>query len=199
MLSSKLCHDLISPIGAVSNGVEFLEEMGADAGEEVTSLIAHSAGQASAKLRAYRMAFGAGGADASIKPEDVHKIMEDYLAGDGKIKQQWDPHAPIGPDDKPDGFCKILINALLIATQCLARGGTMSVETEGDRVNIIATGEGAKFKDGSENALTGNAEESSLSPQNIHPHVFSMIAAEYGYALQTSADDDRIVLSINIV
>jgi len=61
LMASKVCHDLISPIGAVNNGIEFLTEMGPDAGEEVTDLIAFSASQASAKLKAFRMAYGVGG------------------------------------------------------------------------------------------------------------------------------------------
>ena len=90
ILSSKICHDLISPIGAVNNGIEFLTEMGPDAGEEVTDLIAFSANQASAKLKAYRMAYGAGGADDSIKPEEVDQAIEDIISAEGKIKQDWD-------------------------------------------------------------------------------------------------------------
>jgi histidine phosphotransferase ChpT len=76
VLASKICHDLISPIGAVNNGVELIEDMGPDAGPEATALIAFSAQQASAKLQAFRMAYGIGGADSNIKPEDVHKAIE---------------------------------------------------------------------------------------------------------------------------
>ena len=93
VLASKICHDLISPIGAVNNGVEILEEMGPDAGPDVTELIAYSAASASAKLKAYRLAYAAGGADINLKPEDVHEAIEGIVAKDNKIQQNWDPIA----------------------------------------------------------------------------------------------------------
>jgi hypothetical protein len=89
VLASKICHDLISPIGAVNNGVELIEDMGPDAGPEATALIAFSAQQASAKLQAFRMAYGTGGADANIKPDDVFKAIELIINQDKKIKQEW--------------------------------------------------------------------------------------------------------------
>ena len=66
ILASKICHDLISPIGAVNNGVELMEEMGPDAGPEATGLIAYSAHQASAKLQVFRVAYGVGGAACQV-------------------------------------------------------------------------------------------------------------------------------------
>lgn len=108
LMASKICHDLISPIGAVNNGIEFLTEMGPDAGEEVTDLIAFSASQASAKLKAYRMAYGAGGADDSIKPEEVHRAIEDIVGAEKKIVQEWDPYAPLGYEDRPKAFARCL-------------------------------------------------------------------------------------------
>ena len=113
LLASKVCHDLISPIGAVNNGIEFLTEMGPDAGEEVTDLIAFSAGQASAKLKAYRMAYGAGGADDSIKPEEVHEAIQAIVGAEDKVTQEWDPYGDLGYEDRPKAFCKILVSAFV--------------------------------------------------------------------------------------
>ena len=79
-LSSKICHDLISPIGAVNNGLEILEELGADAGEEVIELISFSAAQASAKLRAFRMVYGSGGSDNNLKASDAHEACLLYTS-----------------------------------------------------------------------------------------------------------------------
>ncbi len=90
ILTSKICHDLISPIGAVNNGVEFMQEMGLEDAGDGLDLIAFSAQQAGAKLHAYRMAYGAGGADNSIKPEDVYDAIQDVIGPDNKIRQAWD-------------------------------------------------------------------------------------------------------------
>ena len=77
LLASRICHDLVSPVGAINNGVEFMEETGDDAEQraEALNLIAHSASQASAKLMAFRIAYGSGGRDPNIKPEDVQKAF----------------------------------------------------------------------------------------------------------------------------
>ncbi len=72
VLASRVCHDLISPVGAVHN-VEFLQETGIEGGADAIALIAHSAQQAAAKLQIFRLAYGAGGRDPNIKPEDVEK------------------------------------------------------------------------------------------------------------------------------
>src|SRR3954470_6811530 len=83
LLASRVCHDLISPVGAVHNGVEFLQETGVEAGAEAVALIAHSAQQASAKLQIFRLAYGAGGRDPNIKPEDVKKAFASLVDADG--------------------------------------------------------------------------------------------------------------------
>ena len=67
-VASRICHDLISPVGAINNGVEFMEEMGEDPEQrkDALGLISHSASQASAKLQAFRIAYGAGGRDNNV-------------------------------------------------------------------------------------------------------------------------------------
>lgn len=199
LLTSKICHDLISPIGAVNNGVELLEELGADGGDDVTNLISHSATQASSKLQAFRMALGAGGADDSIKPEDVHKIIEAYVSGDGKVKQDWDPYAPLGPEERPKGFCKALMNALLITHDCLPRGGTLSIAGQGETsVQITAAGEGAGFKEGVGEALSGSTAAEDLCPKTIHAHVFAAIASHYGFSLSAQTGDNQVTIEITL-
>lgn len=131
LLASRICHDLISPVGAVNNGVEFMQEMGTDAGEEALNLIAHSAAQAAARLQAFRLAYGAGGRDPSVKPEDVHETFGELIGGDGKIKQDWNPHGNLGFAERPVGYCKMLMAGLMLAQECLpaaARSGSKRQE-----------------------------------------------------------------------
>src|SRR5690606_38058321 len=90
LLASRICHDLVSPVGAINNGVEFMEDGGPDSMDEALGLISHSASQASAKLMAFRIAYGAGGRDANIKPEDIQKAFSALISADGKISQTWD-------------------------------------------------------------------------------------------------------------
>ncbi|GJL84300.1 MAG: histidine phosphotransferase [Micavibrio sp.] len=194
LLSSKICHDLISPIGAVNNGVELLEEMDAESSEEVAGLIAFSAQQASGKLQAYRMAYGAGGADSSIKPEDVYNIFEALIGGDGKIKQDWDPHAPIGPEMLPTGFGKILMSCMLLAIDCLPKGGTITVTAEeSDQTVIKATGEDASFRENILTALSLDIASEKLEPKIIHPFITGLMAKSYGFKISTQEENGTFV------
>ena len=195
ILTSKVCHDLISPIGAVNNGVEFMQEMGVEDAGDAVDLIAFSAQQASAKLTAYRMAYGAGGADNSIKPEDVYNIIQDIVGAEDKIAQDWDKDAPIGLNqetfERPTGFAKILICALLLAMDCLPKGGTLGVEAEGDNdFTVIATGENAAFREGTHNALTLAVSSEVLEPKNVHSYVMGLLADQYGFTVSLDDADE---------
>jgi len=203
LLISKVCHDLISPIGAVNNGVEFVQEMGAEDAGDAIDLIAFSAGQASSKLRAYRMAYGAGGADNSIKPEDVYNVIEDMIKADGKISQDWDKDAPFGLDpetfERPEGFAKTLISALLMAMDCLPKGGVLSVTSLDDdpmRLNIAARGEDACIRDRSLEALKHEMRQDDLEPKYIHPYITGLVVGHYGFSVDMQEGDDCVDITL---
>lgn len=202
LLASRICHDLISPVGAVHNGVEFLQEMGASAGEEAAELIALSARQASARLQAFRLAYGAGGRDPNIKPEDVHKIFESLIIDDGKITQEWDPHAPVGFESYPLGYCKILMGVLMLAQECLPKGGTVSVQ-EGDRknqTNIVATGENAGPRSMVVEALESKISPDAMDPRLIHPFVISLLANHYGFSITvTYSEPGSVTFNLQVI
>lgn len=204
ILTSKVCHDLISPIGAVNNGVEFMQEMGVEDAGDGLDLIAFSAQQASAKLQAYRMAYGAGGADDSIKPEDVYDAIDAIISPDNKISQDWDKDAPIGLNEetfeRPKGFAKILICALLLAIDCLPKGGVLSVENEGDKdFTVIAKGENACFREGNKEALALQTSSESLEPKNVHAYIMGLLSEEYGFPVTLEeVDSERVQISVKL-
>ncbi len=200
IVSSKICHDLISPIGAVSNGIEFMADMGGDADEEAMGLISYSASQASAKLKALRLAYGGGGADPSIKPEDIHQVFGGYIAGDAKVKQDWDPYAPLGISDPPAGFCKVLLCCLLAMTDTLPRGGTIVVKdgTDGS-VHFTATGQGASFREGYKEVLQNGIAPEQLEPKSVHPFMTRLFAEHYGYSIHVpEPQNDEINLRLSL-
>lgn len=194
LLASRICHDLISPIGAVNNGVEFLQDMGADAVDDATGLIAYSASQAAAKLQAFRLAYGAGGSDQNIKLEDVHSTFSDMVQAEGKVSQNWDPHALDAPAPLPRGFCKMLMAGLMLSFECLPKGGTIRVQAAPDRDHtmlIIAEGDGVSMREGVEDAIARKTPVEELDPRLIHPYAISLIGEGYGISFtlesQTSA------------
>ncbi len=193
IMASKICHDLISPVGAVANGVEILEEMGPDAGEDVSQLIAYSAAQANAKLKALRLAYGMGGADSSIIAEDVHKIFGEYIAGEARVQQKWDPHADIGLQPQA-GFAKTLISALILATEALPKGGVISVTADGEDTTLITgEGENAHFRDGYLNALAGKTLETELEPQQAHAYITGLLMKNYGFDIKVDETENNFI------
>lgn len=201
LLASRICHDLISPVGAVHNGVEFLQEMGADSGDEAIALIAHSAQQASAKLQAFRLAYGAGGRDPNIKPEDVHSTFANLITADGKVTQEWDPHASIGFDETPFGYCKTLMGALMLAQECLPKGGkiTVSAGTQNNETLITATGTGAAPRPQILQALDRSLPTEEMDPRLVHPYALSLLADHYGLTLDIrTTQTEEVVISIRM-
>ncbi len=198
LLASRICHDLISPVGAVHNGVEFLQEMGMANGEEAVSLIAHSAQMAAARLQAFRLAYGAGGRDPNIKPENVHKTFADLVGGDGKVTQDWDPHAKLGFDEPPLGFCKMLMGAMMLAQECLPKGGkiTVTAGTPGQTL-VTAWGNDPLVRDQVEDALARTIPAENLDPRLVHPYAVSVLAHNYGFDIKIAEKHpDRVVFTL---
>src|SRR6185503_368278 len=157
LLVSRVCHDLVSPIGAVVNGLEVLEDetdmaMRADA----LRLVAASAEQAAARLQFARIAFGAAGsAGAELDLAEVGRILAGLLKG-GKVELDWQVQAINWPKD----WAKLLMNTVLVASDCLPRGGKVSVETgeaAAPSFRVRAAGTIARITAEAERALAGES------------------------------------------
>jgi len=195
LLASRICHDLISPVGAIHNGIEFMEEMGADAMDDALGLIKHSASQSTAKLQAFRLAYGAGGHDANLKPEDVQRTFGELIAAEKKISQMWDPYGNLGPNEDgkpfPPAYPKMLMGAMMMAQETLMKGGDIMVKAgEGPQTIIIAMGDGATVRDQVDDALKGDINVDDLDPRLVHPYALGVLARGYGYTLSISSQSD---------
>lgn len=186
LLSSRICHDLVSPVGAINNGLEFMEDMADDpeGRKEATNLIAHSATAAGARLMAFRLAYGAGAVDGNVKPEDVQKAFGTLIRTDGKIRQSWDPYGPLGIAASTRGFAKILMGALMLAQDSLPKGGLVFVDAgTGSETLIKAEGTGATVRDLVTDALAGTLEISKIDPRLVHPYILGQSARTYGFTI----------------
>jgi len=186
LLSSRICHDLVSPVGAINNGLEFMEDMADDpeGRKEATNLIAHSATAAGARLMAFRLAYGSGAVDGNIKPEDIQKAFGTLIRTDGKVRQSWDPFGPLGIPSNTRGFCKILMGALMMASDCLPKGGLIFVDAgTGEETLIKAEGNGATVRDGVVSALAGTMTMSDVDPRLVHPYILGQSARTYGFTI----------------
>lgn len=200
LLASRICHDLISPVGAINNGIEFMEDAADDPEsiKQASELIAHSAQAAAARLQAFRIAYGAGGRDGNIKPEDIQKAFGALTKADGKIRQSWDPFSSLGIDAKTPGFCKILMGAMMLAMECLPKGGTVYVEPgSATETWIRAEGPDAVVRENVEKALERSLPPEDIDPRLVHPYALSLIAESYGFIiLIKETGENRVTYSL---
>lgn len=201
ILASRICHDLISPVGAVHNGVEFLQDTDIANGAEAIELIAMSAAMATAKLQAFRLAYGAGGRDTNLKPSDVYKTFGLLVDSEGKVRQSWNPAAPLGFEKIPLGYCKILMGALMMMQECLPKGGAITVAPGGpDCTLITGEGPGAAPRAMVEDALKQNIAVEDMDPRLVHPYVLSVLAAQYGFSVAIEKKgQDSVTLALRIL
>lgn len=198
LMISKICHDLISPVGAVCNGVEIMQEMGDGGDDEVAGLISFSAKQASAKLQAFRMALGAGGLDGSIKFEQVHQTFENTIIQDGKFTQEWLSDYHTTPEDLPKGFCKMLLSCLLMAIETMPKGGAVKVDVISEKQAMITCkGDVAEAPDAMIETLSMNVNPLNIGPKLVHYFMIALLAEHYGYDLNiTNLPDNEVQIML---
>jgi len=196
LLCSRVCHDLISPVGAIVNGIEVLEEEKDEATKEFAlDLIKRSAATASAKLQFCRIAFGAAGsAGAQIDLGDAEKIARGFLEDD-KTKIAWNvPRALLAKN-----LVKLLLNMLVIAGQAIPRGGKITVDPigEGDSIGfkVSATGVNAKIPPAVPSLLTGELSGDNLDAHRIQPFYAGLLAKECSVKATVTADGETVVIA----
>jgi histidine phosphotransferase ChpT len=195
LLCSRVCHDLISPVGAIVNGIEVMEE---DKNEETKifalDLIKKSAYQASAKLQFCRLAFGAAGsAGAEIDLGDAEKAARG-LFEDGKTTLVWNLPRQLLAKNR----VKLLLNMLLIAAGTISRGGTLSVDpVSGDGIAgfvVTASGLNAKLNPMVVELLAGNSAH-PVDAHGIQPLYAGILARDCGLVLTAGGDAGTITLT----
>jgi histidine phosphotransferase ChpT len=197
LLASRICHDLISPVGAISNGVELLEEMGAQVGEEAAKLIGHSAEQASRRLRLFRLCYGSAGADTNLSCDDALVIARDYLGG-SRVSLSWDAASMKDTTGQTKGLPKVLLNLIIVAIETLVHGGTLEVSKSGNQLKLVAVGRGAGTRDDAWPALKAQVAIDDLTARSIHPYVTARFAEHYGLQLSwIQSGEDRLEMSIS--
>lgn len=190
IMASRICHDLISPVGAVNNGVEFLQEdmNGGDTSDAI-GLISMSAQSAGARLQAFRLAYGAGGRDTTVKPSDVHKVFENLVVPEGKITQDWNPETLYAGSELEEGFCKLLMCTLILGQEALPKGGVIRVTRDGDATIIAGEGNDANIRPQVDKALDRTLDVSVVEPRLVHPYVIGILAAQYGYSITVATNE----------
>ena len=197
LLCSRVCHDLISPVGAIVNGLEVLEEEKDESTKQFAlDLIKKSSRTASAKLQFCRIAFGAAGsAGAQIDTGDAESISRGFFEDD-KTKLTWNLPRVLMAKNR----VKLLLNMLILAGQTIPRGGTLTVDPVGSgdamSFSIRAAGTNAKISPAVLPLLKGEASE-SVDAHKIQPFYAGLLARDCGLNVSMTAEADSVTVAAN--
>ncbi len=193
LLCSRVCHDIISPVGAVANGLELLDE---DADEETREiamgLIRSSTANASARLQFARIAFGAAGsAGADIDTGDAQAVAQGYFDNEKKTTLTWEGERALMAKNK----VKFLLNLLLVALNAIPRGGEVVSRFEEPagktRFEVRATGKNARVPPLLLDFLNGTFEE-HMDAHAVQPLYTLKLAEAAGINVSVSIDGETV-------
>ncbi len=196
LVASRVCHDVISPVGAIVNGLEILEDE-KDEGMRgfAFDLIKKSAAQASARLQFCRIAFGAAGSAAAVLDlGDAEQVARGFVEDD-KTKLVWEAERQL----LPKNAVKLLLNLVLVATTTVPRGGSIKVTSSGQaeatEFAIVATGPNARVPANVLELLSGRAPEDRVDAHVIQPFYAGLVARAAGMAvtIEAEVEGERIV------
>lgn len=196
MLCSRLCHDMLSPVGALANGLELLaDEQDPEMRARCMELLEHSARISTDKLKFFRLAFGAAGGFGEAIPIDEAKAVIEALAADNKrIEINW----AIADPSLPKPAVKVLLNLAQIALDALVRGGTLDIgaERRDGAVEIVARARGNRiaFDENIGRALQGDLAEGEITSRTAAAHMIAVVAEEMEGGLQYKLADGVLVL-----
>ncbi|WP_428027243.1 histidine phosphotransferase family protein [Altererythrobacter sp.] len=196
LLCSRLCHDMLSPVGALSNGIELLaEEKDPEMRKRCFELLEQSAKISTDKLKFFRLAFGAAGGFGDAVPVEESKAVIDALVSDAKrVTVNWS----IDCANLPKPAVKVMLNFAHIALDALIRGGTLDIGAElrdgSAEIVVRAQGDRIAFDDNIGRALEGDMPASELSSRTAAAHMIALLAEETGGGLQYKKTDNALVL-----
>jgi histidine phosphotransferase ChpT len=195
LLCSRVCHDIISPVGAIINGLEVLDE---DNSEEMRAfaneLIQRSARQASAKLQFARLAFGAAGsAGAEIDLADAEKVAKGYMEGEKADFAFESPRVLM-----PKNLVKLLLNLILLANAAVPRGGKVTVAVEGaattPRFLLRSSGPSARVPPAFDSLVPGRIDGLQVDAQSVQAYYTGALARAAGMAITARLDGADVVI-----
>lgn len=197
LLCSRLCHDLLSPVGAMNNGLELLaDEHDPEMRKRCMDLLAESAKSAADKLKFFRLAFGAaGGFGSEVDPSEAYAVVEPLVTASKKTELVWSvPNALM-----PKRAVKVLLNLVLIANDALVRGGTLHVGAElrdGEQEIVIhANGMRVIFDETVRDTLEGKLAASQIDSRTAAAWMVYSLCAQNGGMVQIAkpAENELIV------
>jgi len=196
LLCSRLCHDLMSPVGALNNGIELLaDETDPGMRDKCLELLADSARASANKLKFFRLAFGAaGGFGDAVDTHEAQAALEGVFGPERRIEVGW-----VVSDGKlPKGAVKLLLNLALLAGDALVRGGRLDVgaETRDGEIELAVRAEGTRIllDPVLRETLANGAEGGTIEPRAAGAWLAHSLAAEAGASVQLSDPASEVLM-----
>ena len=186
LLCSRLCHDLLSPVGAMNNGLELLaDEHDPEMRKRCMDLLAESAKSAADKLKFFRLAFGAaGGFGSEVDPAEARAVVEPLVTATKRTELVWSVPSVL----MPKRAVKVLLNLVLIANDALVRGGKLHVGAElrdGEQEIVIhADGPRVIFDETVRNTLEGKMAASQIDSRTAAAWMVHSLCLQNGGSVQ---------------
>lgn len=198
LVAAKLCHDFISPAGAVMQGLDLLDDPSAqDMRDDALALIRQSAGRLLAVVDFARVAYGSSASAERFSGETLEKLVRD-LVGGGRATLDW----RVEPVDLAKAAARVLLNLAYMTVGALPSGGqaTVTARLEGDRLKIegLAEGARARLKPEAAAGLAGLPLGEGLSGQWIQPHWLWLAVARLDGTLTVEAEEGRVRLAVDL-
>ncbi len=198
LLCSRLCHDLLSPVGALNNGLELLaDETDPEMRARCFELLTDSATASAQKLKFFRLAFGAaGGFGDRVDNREPKSVIDGLLHDKPRIQMNW----TLDDQSLPKPAVKILLNLALIAIEALVRGGQLDIgaESADDRAEIVvrASGDKIALDEVIGRALTGDLEEGELTSRTAAAYMIAELAASGDGEIQIVRNGTSLVMGV---
>lgn len=196
LLCSRLCHDMLSPVGALNNGLELLaDESDPEMRQRCIELLEQSARTSASKLKFFRLAFGAAGGFGEMVPsEEPRDLLEALTGDDERLAFEW----AVSEASLPKPAIKVLLNLASIGLDSLVRGGTLAVGAErregATEIAIRAAGPKVAFDQTVGLALSGELPEGDLSGRTAPAFMIRQLAEELGGGVQFAHTPEALVL-----
>jgi histidine phosphotransferase ChpT len=185
LISSRICHDLVGPVGAVNAGAELMGEDGVG-DDEALALMRKSGLEAARRLQLFRLAFGRAG--SSVDTAAMRDAAKQTYAAEGKVVLDW-PDFPIDPSHG-----RIVLNMVMLAREALPFGGTLSVMRDSGKVTVVGEGKRAALRPEIMNVLEKDVSAEALDPRNVQAFFLRKLANLGGGELSVLQQDGNIAL-----
>ncbi len=186
LIGSRICHDLISPIGAITNGLELLDMTGVASGPEL-DLIADSVGNAGARIRFFRIAYGAAG-DQMLGQLEIASVLRD-VSRDARVQLHWLPDQP-----QPRTEVRLAFLAMQCCESALPYGGEIRIDATDGKWRVEATGRRVRIDEALWQAMIAGAAPVPATPATVQFALLPDLVGESARALSAEWSDERLSL-----